>query len=416
MNEKGELNKVLEIAKRAKAASKEVGKLSTEEKNEILLKMAEAISENKKTILEANKKDLAVARKKGTKESLLDRLELNEKRIDSMSQALKEVAGLKDHVGEIVQEKTLYNGLKLQEKRVGFGVISVIYESRPNVTTDVCALCLKSSSAVVLKGGSDALESNKAIIETIQKACPIENAFQLVESTIREDFEKLLQLEDYIDLVIPRGGAGLISFVRANSKIPVIETGTGNCHIYIDQGADIEQAIKIVVNAKVQRPGVCNAVETALVNKEIAKEVLKKLAEALKKYSVEIRGCKATCQLIECTTATEEDWKTEFLDLILAVKVVEGVGEAIDHINTYGTKHSEAIISTNQENIQKFFDEVDAAAIYSNASTRFTDGGEFGLGMEIGISTQKMHARGPMGLKALTTTKYLITGDGQVRK
>lgn len=407
---------ILQIAKSAKAASKEVGKLSTEEKNKILFAMAEGISENKKAILEANKKDLEAARAKGTKESLLDRLELNEARINSMCESLREVAGLKDCVGEIIEEKTLYNGLKLQEKRVGFGVIGIIYESRPNVTTDVCGLCLKSSSAVVLKGGSDALNSNKAIVAALQKACPIENAFQLVESTDRAAVENLLQLEEYIDLVIPRGGAGLISFVRENSKIPVIETGTGNCHIYVDDGADIGQAVKIIANAKAQRPGVCNAVETVLVHKAIAKELLPKLAEALEACGVEIRGCEETSRLISCNKATEADWKTEFLDLILAVKVVGSVSEAIAHINTYGTKHSEAILTPSRENIQKFFAEVDAAAVYSNASTRFTDGGEFGLGMEIGISTQKMHARGPMGLKALTTTKYLVTGGGQVRE
>jgi len=410
------MNEILEIAKGAKAASKEIGKLSTDEKNKILLAMAEGISKNKKAILAANKKDLEAAREKGTKESLLDRLELSEARISSMCGSLREVAGLKDQVGEVVEEKTLYNGLKLQKKRVGFGVIGVIYESRPNVTTDVCGLCLKSSSAVVLKGGSDSLNSNKAIVGALKEACPIENAFQLVEFTDRTAIEELLQLSGYIDLVIPRGGAGLINFVRENSKIPVIETGTGNCHIYVDSGADVGDAIKIVLNAKVQRPGVCNAVETVLVHKAIAGELLPKLAEALQKHSVEIRGCKETCKLIGCNAATEADWKDEFLDFILAVKVIDSVSEAIGHINAYGTKHSEAILSQNQENIQKFFEEVDAAAVYSNASTRFTDGAEFGLGMEIGISTQKMHARGPMGLLALTTTKYLRTGDGQVRE
>ncbi|MFH1432721.1 MAG: glutamate-5-semialdehyde dehydrogenase [archaeon] len=406
---------IKDIAEKAKKASIKICRLDTDEKNEILKNMAKSLDMNRAEILKANEIDVKAAREKNTKESLIDRLALSDGRISQMIGSIEEVIRLKDHVGEIITQKTLKNGLELKEIRTAFGVIGVIYESRPNVTVDVSTLCLKSSSAVILKGGSEAQNTNKAIVSALNTACPIKDAIQLIESTDRTATKDLIQLDRYIDLIIPRGGKSLIHFVRENSKIPVIETGTGNCHIYVDESADIDEAIKIIINAKTQRPGVCNAAEKVLVHENIAEAILPKLREELIKKNVEIRGDKKTQEIINCKPATDEDWPTEYLDLIIAIKIVKDTQEAIDHINIYGTRHSEAILSKNKKNIDTFFKEIDAAAVYSNASTRFTDGGEFGLGAEIGISTQKMHARGPMGLIALTTTKYLITGNGQIR-
>lgn len=410
------MGEIMEMAKKAKAASLKIARLKTGDKNRILLGMAKKLDENRELILKANKMDVKNAKLKQIKESMIDRLILNNKRIDLMAGSLKELAKLKDYVGEIITKRTLKNGLKLIEKRVGFGVVGVIYESRPNVTSDVCGICLKSSSAVILKGGTDAINTNRILAKILRDACPIKDAFQLIESSDRTIVKKMLQLKGYIDVIIPRGGEGLISFVRENSKIPVIETGTGNCHIYVDEEVDIKKAIKIIINAKTQRPSVCNAAEKLLIHKSVSNAILKELSEELRKSHVEIKGCEKTRAIIACEGVSEDDWKTEYLDLKIAIRIVDNADEAIGHINKYGTKHSEAILSKNSKNIKKFFNEVDSAVVYSNASTRFTDGHEFGLGTEIGISTQKLHARGPMGLKALTTTKYLIGGDGQVRK
>ena len=409
------MTEIILIAKRAKKASTEISRLTTQQKNNILKNMAETLDKNRKDILEANAKDIKNAEQKDMRPSLIDRLELNNTRIDQITSSIKELIKQKDYIGDIITKKTLKNSLKLTEKRVPFGVIGVIYESRPNVTCDVSALCLKSSSAAILKGGTDAINTNKAIVKLLTSATPIKDAFQLIESSRRQATEEMLKLEKYIDLIIPRGGKNLIDFVRLNSKIPLIETGSGNCHIYADKSADIDQAIKIITNAKTQRPGVCNAAEKLLVHIDIAKPLLKKLNQDLKTHNVEIRGCKETQKIIKCIPATEDDWRTEYLDLVIAIRIVPSLEQAITHINRYGTKHTEAIISKDDKNIETFFDEIDASAVYSNASTRFTDGSEFGMGAEIGISTQKLHARGPMGLKALTTTKYLIKGNGQVR-
>ncbi len=409
------MTEITDIAKRAKKASRELSKLTTQQKNKILKDMAESLDKNRKDILKANAKDIKNAEQKNMKPSLIDRLKLNNTRIDQITESIKELIKQKDYIGDIITKKTLKNNLKLTEKRVPFGVIGVIYESRPNVTCDVSALCLKSSSAAILKGGTDAINTNKAIIKLLSSATPIKDSFQLIESTDRKATKEMLRLETYIDLIIPRGGKNLIDFVRLNSKIPVIETGTGNCHIYADKSAGITQAIKIIINAKTQRSGVCNAAEKLLVHEHIAKPLLEKLDKQLKTHNVEIRGCKKTQNIIKCIQATEDDWRTEYLDLIIAIKIVPTLEQAITHINQYGTKHTEAILSKNKKNIETFFQQVDASAVYSNASTRFTDGSEFGMGAEIGISTQKLHARGPMGLKALTTTKYLIRGEGQIR-
>ena len=410
------MNEIIEIAKTAKKASVKIARLTTYDKNKILFNMAERLDSARDKILTANEIDVKNARDKGVKESMIDRLSLDYTKIDLMIESIRQLTGLKDYVGEIITEKRLDNGLEIIEKRVGFGVIGAIYESRPNVTVDVCAICIKSSSVAILKGGSDAINTNRVLVSIMQKACSVENAFNLIDTTEREAVNKMIQLRDYIDLIIPRGGYGLINFVRDNSKVSVIETGTGNCHTYVDCDADCAKAIKIIINAKTQRTGVCNALEKVIVHKDVADKLLERLSVELIAKGVEIRGCERTKKIIDCKDASVEDWRKEYLDLIVAIKIVDNLDDAISHINRYGTKHSEAIISDNCKNIERFMDEVDAAAVYSNASTRFTDGYEFGLGAEIGISTQKMHARGPMGLKAMTTTKYVIKGDGQVRE
>ena len=400
---------MIRVAKNSRIGSKKLRALTTEQKNVILINMAKALNKNRKLILEANKIDVHQS-----KTNLLDRLTLNNKRINLMIESLQELAKQKDYIGEILINKTLKNGLHLIEKRISFGVIGVIYESRPNVTSDVCGLCLKSGSAVILKGGSEAINTNKILVNILSKACKIKYAFQLLDS--RASTYKMLKLQNYIDIIIPRGGKSLINYVKDNSKIPIIETGKGNCHIYVDSKTDIEKSIKIIINAKTQRPSVCNAVDKVLIHKDIANFFLPILVDELRKSNVEIRGCNKTRNIINCTTTVENDWHNEYLDLVIAIKIVDNFESAIKHINKYGTKHSEAILSNLKENIETFCSEVDAAVVYSNASTRFTDGSEFGFGTEIGISTQKLHARGPMGLKALTTTKYVITGDGQIRK
>ncbi len=404
----------------AKQAERELLRLNATKKNECLQAVADGLIAGSEEILKANEEDVRAAREKGMSESLVDRLALSKERIHSMAEGLVSLIGLEDPIGEILEAKIRPNGLEIGKKRVPLGVIGIIYESRPNVTADAFGLCFKTSNAVILKGGSDALHSNKAIVDMIRRtlhACGVTpDAIQLVEDTNRETAKKLMQMNQYLDVLIPRGGAGLIRTVVENSTVPVIETGTGNCHIYVDDSADIEMAVNIIDNAKTQRTGVCNACESLLIHKDIVEQVLPAICERLFKKNVEIRGDENCCRLNgQIVPATEEDWGQEYLDYILSAKVVESLDEAIAHINKYNTKHSEAIITKDYEHARRFLDEVDAAAVYVNASTRFTDGFEFGFGAEIGISTQKLHARGPMGLKELTTTKYIIYGNGQVR-
>ena len=408
------------LGMQAKQAERELLKLNATQKNECLHAVAEGLIASSETILKANAEDVRIAREKGMKESLVDRLALTEARIASMAEGLESLIGLEDPIGEILEAKVRPNGLEVGKKRVPLGVIGIIYESRPNVTADAFGLCFKTSNAVILKGGSDAIHSNMAIVQVIrqvleeQKITP--NAIQLVEDTSRETAKKLMQMNRYLDVLIPRGGAGLIRTVVENSTVPVIETGTGNCHIYVDASADLSMAVDIIDNAKTQRTGVCNACESLVIHKDIVADLLPAVCERLFKKNVEIRGDETCCGYNDhIIPATEEDWGQEYLDYILSAKTVDNIDEAIEHINLYNTKHSEAIITKDYSNARKFMDEVDAAAVYVNASTRFTDGFEFGFGAEIGISTQKLHARGPMGLKELTTTKYIIYGNGQVR-
>ncbi|MBS7298789.1 MAG: glutamate-5-semialdehyde dehydrogenase [Eubacteriales bacterium] len=408
------------IGKRAKKAAAELALIGKSEKNNALNTAAKALITNKDFILTENDKDIALAKEKGVKESLIDRLRLTNDRIKAMADGLSDIAALDDPVGEVISMKERPNGLIIGQKRVPLGVIGIIYESRPNVTADAFGLCFKTSNAVILRGGSDAINSNKAICSVLCDALKSVNvtpdAVILIEDTSRETATELMRLNKYVDVLIPRGGAGLISTVVNNSTIPVIETGTGNCHIFVDETADLQMAADIIENAKTQRTGVCNALESLVVH-EKATHMLPAIAKRLYAKGVEIRGCEKTCKVLpDALPATDEDWGTEYLDLILSCKVVSDIDEAIEHINCYNTGHSEAIITNSYENSQRFLNEIDAAAVYVNASTRFTDGFEFGFGAEIGISTQKLHARGPMGLKALTTTKNIIYGNGQIRK
>ena len=414
-------NLILEICKRAKAASYELAKLSTETKNRALFNMAEALEKNTSEILEANQKDVEASKKKGVKEALLDRLILNEERVSKMAQCLREVAALPDPIGEIVKTWTRPNGLIIGQLRVPLGVVAVIYESRPDVTSDASGICLKSGNAVILRGGSDAINSNLAIGRVLNKAAVEsgipEGAIQVVPTTERSAAVELMKMRGYVDVLIPRGGAGLIKTVVENAKVPVIETGTGNCHIYVEEDADLTRAIDIIINAKCQRPGTCNAAEKVLVHRGIASEFIPKAIEALRSHGVEVRGCEETRKIVpDVVSATEDDWYTEYLDLIIAFKVVSGLEEAIDHINKYGTKHSDSILTVDFNKALRFIRDVDSAAVYWNASTRFTDGNQYGLGAEIGISTQKMHARGPMSVQHLTTTKYFVLGRGHIRE
>ena len=410
---------LLNLGKKASVAKYELQKLDTEVKNNALIKVAEALVEESALILAENAKDIRAGEEKGMHPGLVDRLRLTEERIKAMAEGLMQVSELADPIGELIETIERPNGLHIEKRRVPMGVIGIIYESRPNVTADAFALCFKSGNAVILKGGSDAIHSNKVITNVIRKALKdegiTEDAIQLIESTDRAVAQEFMRLKEYVDLLIPRGGAGLIRSVVENSIIPVIETGTGNCHIYVDESADLEQAIPIIINAKTQRIGVCNACESLVIHEKIKEKLLPELAKALKEYNVEIRGDEQVQQVISCVPATEEDYSREYLDYIISMKTVASTEEAIAHINAHNTKHSEAILTTNQESAEKFLKEVDAACVYVNASTRFTDGFEFGLGAEIGISTQKLHARGPMGLKELTSYKYAITGTGQIR-
>ena len=415
------MSKLVEMGQKAKEASYELGAASTKQKDEALLFMAEELINNTESILEANKIDLKNAEAKGTPKSMLDRLSLNEDRIIAMADGLKQIANLQDPVGEVISMWQRPNGLQIGQKRVPIGVIGIIYESRPNVTSDAAGLCLKTGNASILRGGSDAINSNKAIMKSlvvgIEKSGLPKESVQLVEDTSRDVATEMMKLNEYIDVLIPRGGAGLIQSVVKNATVPVIETGTGNCHIYVDENCDFDMAVKIAVNAKASRPSVCNAAEKLLVNEKIAKDFLPLAVKALRENGVTLRGDeKAQAIISDIEKANGEDWGKEYLDYIMAVKIVKDVDEAIVHINKYGTGHSEAIITESYKNSQKFLQRVDAAAVYVNASTRFTDGGEFGFGAEIGISTQKLHARGPMGLKELTTIKYIIYGNGQIRE
>ena len=390
------------------------------EKNIILRKVAEEIIKSQKEILIANEKDIENAIKNSMKESLIDRLKLDEKRIIAMSDGLIKITDLEDPIGEIIEGKRVKNGLEILKKRVPLGVIAIIYESRPNVTLDAFGLCFKTGNAVILRGGKDAINTNIAIIKVIRSVLKeskiSEDCVYLIEDTSREKSQELMRLNKYVDVLIPRGGAGLIKTVVENSTIPVIETGTGNCHIYVDEFADFEMALSIIENAKTQRTGVCNACESLVIHKAIAKEFIPLVAQRLSNKNVVIIGDEDSCNIsYKIIKSTESDWGEEYLDLIISVKTVNNIDEAIEHISNYSTKHSESIITSNYENAEKFLNEIDSSCVYVNASTRFTDGGEFGFGAEIGISTQKLHARGPMGLKELTTTKYVIRGNGQIR-
>ncbi|WP_394527266.1 glutamate-5-semialdehyde dehydrogenase [Lacrimispora sp. JR3] len=411
---------ITEIGKKAKEITGIIGILGSEKKDEGLKSAAACLLEGKGEILAANERDVEKALKSGMKAGLIDRLKLTSERIGAMADGLLSVAALEDPVGEVLSMKQRPNGLIIGQKRVPMGVVGIIYEARPNVTADAFGLCFKSGNAVILKGGSDALESNIAIVKWLRagllRAGLPEDSIQLITDTDREVTRQFMCLREYVDVLIPRGGAGLIKAVVDNSTIPVIETGTGNCHIFVDESADFNMALDIIFNAKTQRIGVCNACESLVVHKSIAPEFLPLLKERLSLKSVEIRADEEACSLVPgFVLATEEDWGQEYLDYIVSLKLAGSVDEAISHINRYSTGHSEAIITSDYANSQKFLNEIDAAAVYVNASTRFTDGYEFGFGAEIGISTQKLHARGPMGLKELTTTKYIIFGNGQIR-
>ena len=409
-----------EMGKRAVEAKGILAGLSKEQKNQALRCAAGKLIEQTEYLLEANQHDMKQAVANGMNPGLQDRLRLNPQRIQAIAEGLKQIAELPDCLGEVVESFERPNGLKLQKVRVPLGVIGIIYEARPNVTADAFGLCFKTGNAVILKGGSDALYSNKAIVKVLREALDFSgitpDAIQLIEDTDREVTREFMKLKTYVDVLIPRGSAGLIQSVVENSTIPVIETGTGNCHVFVDKDADIEMAVKIIFNAKTQRVGVCNACESLVVHNEIKERFLPALAQALKEKNVELRGDERVCEVLsDCVPATEEDYGKEYLDYILSLKTVDSVDEAIAHINRYGTKHSECIVTENEENAAKFLNAIDAACVYWNASTRFTDGFEFGFGAEIGISTQKLHARGPMGLRELTTYKYQIRGNGQVR-
>lgn len=409
-----------ELCKAAKAAKYELQTLTTLKKNEVLTEVSKVLLENSEHILLENAHDIAAATSKGLSIALIDRLRLNEERIAAMAEGLLQITQLPDPIGEVMETFERPNGLRIEKCRVPLGVIGIIYEARPNVTVDAFGLCFKSGNAVILKGGSDAIHSNIIISSCIRQAlknCGVtEDALCFVEATDRETALQLMQMSDDIDVLIPRGGAGLIRSVVENSRIPVIETGTGNCHIYIDDSADLKMAKEIIINAKTQRIGVCNACESLVVHEAVKETILKEVAAALQEKRVEIRGDESTVDLLNCKAATEEDFGTEYLDYIISVKTAASLEEAIAHINRYNTGHSECIITQDEQHAERFLNEVDAACVYVNASTRFTDGYEFGFGAEIGISTQMLHARGPMGLRELTSYKYKVRGNGQIRK
>ncbi|MCD6254365.1 MAG: glutamate-5-semialdehyde dehydrogenase [Thermotogae bacterium] len=413
------MSELFEKAQRVREAWEILKMCRAQEKNEAILKIAETLDAERKAILEANQRDVEAAKERGVKASLVDRLLLNEKRIDSMIESCEVVVKLKDPVGEIIDSWVREDGLRISRIRVPIGPIGVVYESRPNVTVETSVLAIKSGNSILLRGGSDAIHSNKAIVSAMKKALREskipESSVEFIESSDRTLVGKMIKLEDYLSLIVPRGGYQLINYVRKNATVPVLETGVGNCHIYVDESADLEKAIPVIVNAKVQRPGTCNAVEKLLVHEKIANIFLAKVVKALQEHGVEVRGCERVRKIVNVKPATASDWETEYLDLIIAVKVVRDVNEAIEHVKRYSTGHSEAIITESYSNARKFVESVDAAAVYVNASTRFTDGGQFGFGAEIGISTQRLHARGPVGLRELTTYKYVVLGDYHVR-
>jgi glutamate-5-semialdehyde dehydrogenase len=410
-----------ELGSNAKAASRKLIKLGQDDKNSALTKVAAALIEHSEEILSANEADMENARKNDMPESLQDRLKLTNERLEAMAEGVRQVVALEDPVGEVLSMKKRPNGLMIGQKRVPFGVIGIIYESRPNVTVDAFALTFKTGNAVILRGGSDCINSNKALVRVIRESLRAsgitEDAIALIENTDRALVNEFMRLKEYVDLLIPRGGAGLIKNVVENATVPVIETGTGNCHVYVDKYADIDKAVSIIKNAKLQRLGVCNACESLVIHRDIADKALPKIAAMLSENECEIRGDEAARDIVSTIIpATDADFGTEYLAKIISAKIVDSLDEAIEHINTYSTGHSEAIITEDYESAQRFLEEIDSACVYVNASTRFTDGFMFGFGAEIGISTQKLHARGPMGLLALTTTKYIIYGNGQVRE
>ncbi|MFT7829523.1 glutamate-5-semialdehyde dehydrogenase [Priestia megaterium] len=406
--------------KQAQEASYFLGNVTSEQKQQALYKMAAALLSQQEAILKANELDVEKAVQKGTSKAMLDRLSLNEERIHGMADGLRQVAALADPVGEVLSMAKRPNGLQIGQQRVPIGVIGIIYEARPNVTCDAAGLCLKAGNAVILRGGSEAFYSNQAIVSILSQAAASaglpEHSVQLIEDTSRETALELMKLNEYIDVLIPRGGAGLIEAVVKNATVPVIETGTGNCHIYVDDEYDRDMAANIVINAKTSRPAVCNSAEKLIIHERAAYEFLPIIVQALRERGVEVRGDGRALTIVpDLVPAGDEDWKKEYLDFIMAVKIVDDIDEAISHINVHSSHHSEAIVTTNYAHAQRFLQRVNSAAVYVNASTRFTDGEEFGFGAEIGISTQKLHARGPMGLKELTTLKYIIYGNGQIR-
>lgn len=411
---------IVNKARDTKAASQVLASASTAQKDAFLKSLVKHLDSDRGYILSENKKDMKNGKEAGMAGPLLDRLMLDDRRIDGMIKSIEQIIELSDPIGQVTCMNRMPNGLLIGQMRVPLGVIGIIYEARPNVTVDASSLCIKSGNAVILRGGSEAINSNVSLVCSIKKALVEaglpEGCVSVVEDTSREAVNRLMKMNEYIDVLIPRGGAGLIKATIENSTIPVIQTGVGNCHVYVDSFADLDMAEKIVINAKVSRPGVCNAAEKLLVHKDAADAFIPRIIESLRKNGVQIKGCERTRKIVnDVIPAEEDDWYREYLDYIIAVKIVDSVDEAISHVNKYGTRHSEAIVTENYSNAQKFLSSVDAAAVYVNASTRFTDGFEFGLGAEIGISTQKMHARGPMGLKELTSTKYIIYGSGQTR-
>ncbi len=411
---------VKELGINAKKASRTLS-VAKGVKNDALKNIADALTKNADAIIEANNIDIENGKKNGLSDAMIDRLRLTKERIDDIASSVLEIVAMPDPVSKVITGNTLENGLEISKVTVPLGVIGIIFESRPNVTADAAALCLKAGNCVILRGGKEAINSNKAIVEimreAINKAGLPEDCINLIEDTTRQSSIELMGLTEYLDVLIPRGGAGLIRAVVENAKVPVIETGVGNCHAYVDESADIEMAKNIIFNAKTSRVSVCNALETMLIHKNIAKKALPVIFDALKEKNVELRGCEKTVEILgdKIKAASEDDYATEFLDYILAVKVVDSIDDAIDHISKFSSGHSETIITENYHNAEKFLNEIDSSAVYVNASTRFTDGGQFGLGAEIGISTQKLHARGPMGLENLVSTKYIIRGDGHVR-
>lgn len=413
------MTRLEEMGAAAKQAARKLA-VAGNQKDAALEAIAAALEAHTEEILEANREDLSAAEKNGMSRSLMDRLALNEKRVQGMADGVRQVKAQPDPVGQVLEGGVRPNGLRIEKIAVPLGVIGIIYEARPNVTADAAALCLKAGNAVILRGGKEAFRSNQAIAKVMRDAVETtglpRDSIQLVQDTSRASSIEMMGLTGYLDVLIPRGGAGLIRAVVENSHVPVIETGVGNCHVYVDDAADMQMASDIIFNAKTSRPSVCNAIETVLVHQDIAREFLPVMKKKLDEKQVEIRGCEKTREILpECVPACEEDWSTEYLDYILAVKVVDSLDDAMAHIAKYSSGHSECIVTENYRNAERFLSEVDAAAVYVNASTRFTDGGEFGLGAEIGISTQKLHARGPMGIRQLTSQKFVIRGNGQIR-